>query len=367
MTAKERMIMDLIRENPSVSQEQLAQKAGMSRAAVSVHISNLMKKGYITGRGYILNEAPFVAVVGGANIDIIGYANSEFVQSDSNPGVVRTTPGGVGRNIAECLARMGVDTKLLTAVGGDAFGKQMLDETRAAGVDMQHSYIEAEAHNSSYLALLDSEGEMQLAISDMDLIDNLSLEFIRQKRNVLSRSAIMMLDCNLQTQALELALDSAQCPVYLDAVSAKKVLRAKTLLGRFDTIKLNKIEAHALTGIEVNSEDDMKRMTDAFFAMGVRRIVLTMGSEGAYWRVRDKQEGFVPSQKAQVVNVTGAGDSFTAALVYGAFHEMSDNDSIQLASCMARLTLESENSVSKAITPTRVRRIIESDFAMDER
>ena len=70
MTQRERQILQWIEENPMISQEELAKKAGISRSAVAVHISNLMKKGYIAGKGYVLRSGTYVAVVGGVNIDI---------------------------------------------------------------------------------------------------------------------------------------------------------------------------------------------------------------------------------------------------------------------------------------------------------
>lgn len=360
MTVKEKLIMELIRENPSVSQDQLAKKAGMSRAAVSVHISNLMKKGYIAGRGYILDEAPFVCVLGGANIDIIGHADGALQAEDSNPGKVYTSPGGVGRNIAENLARMGADVKLISAIGSDTFGKQTYEETRAAGVDMQHAYIDNENRHSSYLAILDQNGELKMGVSDMEMIDCFSLQHIQQKRNMISRAAYVVLDCNLDTAALEMVLDASRGPVYLDAVSAAKAARARSLIGRFDTIKVNCMEAQVLTGLTIdkNSEADWSRAVDGFLATGVRRVILTLGRRGIFWKSRES-EGFIPGQSAPVNNATGAGDSFTASLVYAAFRGLDDDRAVHVAQYIFNLTLQSEFSVSRDITPSRMKRLFE--------
>ena len=70
MTRRERQLLEWIRENPCISQQELADKAGITRSSAAVHISNLMRKGYIAGRGYLLREAPYIAVVGGVNMDI---------------------------------------------------------------------------------------------------------------------------------------------------------------------------------------------------------------------------------------------------------------------------------------------------------
>ena len=70
MTQRERQLLEWIRENPMISQQELADKAGITRSSVAVHISNLIKKGCITGKGYIVRTDPYVAVVGGVNMDM---------------------------------------------------------------------------------------------------------------------------------------------------------------------------------------------------------------------------------------------------------------------------------------------------------
>ena len=107
MTQRERQLLNWIEENPLISQQELADKAGITRSSVAVHISNLMKKGYITGKGYIVHTAPYVTVVGGVNMDIGGWPGEVLVMQDSNPGVVRMSLGGVGRNIAHNMSPAG--------------------------------------------------------------------------------------------------------------------------------------------------------------------------------------------------------------------------------------------------------------------
>ena len=70
ITERERQLLDWIAENPLISQQELADKAGITRSSVAVHISNLMKKGFIQGKGYILQMSPYVVVIGAVNIDM---------------------------------------------------------------------------------------------------------------------------------------------------------------------------------------------------------------------------------------------------------------------------------------------------------
>ena len=117
MTQRERQILQLIESDPMIPQQDLADALGITRSSVAVHISNLIKKGYIAGKGYVLRTGRYVVVVGGVNIDIGGQSFSSLVTADSNPGRISMSLGGVGRNIAHNLSLLGTDVRLLTAFG----------------------------------------------------------------------------------------------------------------------------------------------------------------------------------------------------------------------------------------------------------
>ena len=125
MTKREQQILQWIAEDPMISQEALAARAGIARSSVAVHISNLMKKGYIAGKGYVLRQADYAVVIGGVNMDIGGQSFGPLVARDSNPGAVRVSPGGVGRNIAHNMALLGLDVRMLTALGDDLYARQI--------------------------------------------------------------------------------------------------------------------------------------------------------------------------------------------------------------------------------------------------
>ena len=119
-----------------------------------------------------------VACAGGANIDVQGFSNAPVNMRDSNPGVVRLCPGGVGRNIAENLARLGADVRMVSAVGDDPFGEIILKSCIDAGMDISHIEILPDARSSSYLVLTDSDGDMLAAVSDMHILKDMKADFI---------------------------------------------------------------------------------------------------------------------------------------------------------------------------------------------
>ena len=139
MTQRERQILRWIEENPMISQQELADRAGITRSSMGVHISNMMKKGIIAGKGYILPTESFAAVVGGVNVDIGGFSHAALVPGDSNPGRGRMSLGGVGRNIAHNMALLGLDARMVTVLGDDAHAERIAASCGELGIDLAKS------------------------------------------------------------------------------------------------------------------------------------------------------------------------------------------------------------------------------------
>ena len=221
LTEREREIVELLRRDPLIGSEAIAERLGTSRAAVNVHLSNLSKKGVILGRGYILGERPGVVVVGGANIDVKARSTGRVTAATSNPGWASMTPGGVGRNIAENLARLGVRTFLVSAIGRDALGDSLLSRTVAAGVRCE--YVQrTELATGTYTAVLDCDGELVVAVSDMAAVDALGPGTVNEARDIITTAGLLVLDGNLAMPALTHAGDlaaAAQVRTILEPVS----------------------------------------------------------------------------------------------------------------------------------------------------
>ena len=203
MTQREEQILEWIRENPLISQQELAEKAGITRSSVGVHIANLMKKGYIKGRGYLVEAERYICVIGAVNVDISGTPDTTYVPGDSNPGHVRITLGGVGRNIAENLCRLGHRVVMITAMGEDANAQLVRQGCREIGLDLTHSLTVREGRTSTYLCLNDEQGEIVGAVSDMGIYEAITPEFLRTRLDVINGAALVVVDANLSGEALD--------------------------------------------------------------------------------------------------------------------------------------------------------------------
>jgi pseudouridine kinase len=346
MTNREQEILALLRTDPLISQIDLAQTLGITRSSVAVHITNLMKKGHILGKGYIVREDDYVCVIGGSNMDIQGFPSSELIYRDSNIGTVKMSLGGVGRNIAENLVRMGIQTRLISVIGDDVYGHKILEEARHIGLDMQDTLVLSGENTSTYLSILDHSMDMVLAISHMDICERMTVDYIKSKRHIIEHARLCILDTNLPIEVIEYIVTTFKDTVFfLDTVSSAKAKKVKSLLGYFHTIKPNRIEAEILTGIAIKDASDLPKAAAICHEKGVSQVFISLGDEGVYYSNKESSQ-ILKAPNVPIVNATGAGDAFLAALALGHVMQMSTRESAQLAVAASIIALSHENTIN---------------------
>ena len=256
MTQRERQLLEWIRENPMISQQELADKAGITRSSVAVHISNLMKKGCITGKGYIVRTAPYVAVVGGVNMDIGAVSAGKLVARDSNPGHVTTSLGGVGRNIAHNLCLLGQQTAMVTVMGDDDFGRRVQENARDIGLDLSASAVLPDCRTGTYLYIAGPDGDMALAVNDMDIYQRMTPDFLRQRLDFINGADLVVLETNLPEDSIRWLCDNCRAPILADPVSTIKAEKLRPVLGKLAALKPNRLEAELLSGMSIRTPED---------------------------------------------------------------------------------------------------------------
>ena len=254
MTQRERQILRWIEENPLISQQELAEKAGIARSSIAVHISSLMRQGHIAGKGYIVRTAPYAVVVGGVNLDIGGRPFASLVAADSNPGRVRMSLGGVGRNIAHNMALLGLDTRLLTAFGDDLNAQKLAASCGELGIDISQSPVIPGGRTSTYLFINDERGDMALAVSDMEIYRHLTPQALAQRHKLLDASQVVVIDTNIPEESIAWLAENCAAPLFADPVSTAKAVKLKPVLGKLHTLKPNRLEAELLSGVPITGE-----------------------------------------------------------------------------------------------------------------
>ncbi|MEL6890639.1 MAG: carbohydrate kinase family protein [Actinomycetota bacterium] len=293
-------------------------------------------------------DAPYVVVVGGANVDVQGRSHGPIVAGDSNPGTAVRTPGGVGRNVAHGVASLGVDTRLITALGDDEDGRWLHAVTSAAGVDLS-DVVWSALPSARYLAVLDEDGELVAAVNDMAVVDDLDAAAIAERAGVIDRADAVVVDANLARPTLEAVAEHART-LFVDPVSVAKSTRVDGLLDRVHTIKPNRAELAALTGHDVTDEAAVRAAAAALVERGVRRVVVSLGQDGVLVAEPGRvvalplDEGTVAGTSA-VASVTGAGDAMLAGLVVGHLRHAGSDEAVRFAMACAAEAVRSQGAV----------------------
>lgn len=354
MTQRERQILQWIEADPMISQEQLAEKAGITRSSVAVHISNLMKKGYIAGKGYVLRSGTYAVVVGGVNMDIGGRSLAPLVAKDSNPGKVRMSLGGVGRNIAHNMSLLGVDVRFLTAFGEDLYAQRIAASCGELGIDISHALTVAGGATPTYLFLNDCDGDMALAISDMEICDRITPSYLAANLSLLNNAQLIVTDTNIPAESLRYLAEHCTAPIFGDPVSTAKAVKLKPILGKLHTLKPNRIEAELLSGIKITDEESLRLAAQTLLDTGLHRVFISLGTDGVLAADR-KEMRIVPCCKATMRNATGAGDAFMAALAWAYLEGTDLETTASAAAAAAAFAVESFETINPALSANAVK------------
>ena len=349
MTQRERQVLQLIEANPMISQQELADKLGITRSSAAVHISNLTKKGCIAGKGYVLRTGSYVVVVGGVNVDIGGHSFSPLVQADSNPGRVSMSLGGVGRNIAHNISLLGMDVRLLTAYGDDLNGERVAASCSELGIDMSRALRVHGGTTSTYLYLTDDKGEMALAVSDMEICKQITPQYLAANLQVLQNAQVVIADCNIPKESLRYLADNLTVPLFVDPVSTVKAEKLRPILDKIHTLKPNRLEAELLSGVKIETEEDVARAADKLLEMGVHRLFISLGGDGVL-AAMGQEKLWLSNLPGNMVNTTGCGDAFTAALVWAYLEGSSLKETALAGLAAGSIAMESNETINPAMS-----------------
>jgi pseudouridine kinase len=353
-TSKER-ILDLIQANPFISQQELAERLAITRSAVASHIAQLIRDQRLLGRAYVLPRVEPILVAGGANLDRIAKSFGPIAMATSNPVALRESFGGVARNVAENLARMGLPVRLLTAVGDDGPGTALLRHARDLGIDTGACMVVPGAFTGTYTAILQPDGEMVLAMSDMAVMERFTLECLGGRRNLWAGTRLRVLDLNLSPAVVtELMHDSrAQgATLVAVAVSEPKMDRLPAALQGLSVLILNAGELAARVGRRLADREAVASAALEVLDQGLEGIVVTLGGDGVLCCSGDRNPHYLEALPAEVVDVTGAGDAFSSGVVAGlASHPRDLIRACGIGQRLAVLTLGSRSGVAPSLTP----------------
>ncbi|MGM9950881.1 MAG: carbohydrate kinase [Lysinibacillus sp.] len=352
MSEKEQLVLGLIRENPYLSQQEMAEKVGLSRPALANIISTLIKRGEIIGRAYVLPERQAIIAIGGANVDRKFHIDGATQLETSNPASVTTSVGGVARNIAENLGRLGNEVKLLTLLGADHDGEKIKQQSeKYMSFEMTENMLERST--GSYSAVLTQEGELVIALADMEIYNELSPQRLAKFEARIADARCIIIDLNAPKETVEYVLALArerEIPLAVIPVSSPKMNHMPDDLRGLAYFICNRDEAEAYLHYSLQSEEDYKKAVADLLGKGAGHVVITLGSAGVIAGNSEKIERQQAVAAKHIVDVTGAGDAFVSAFLHAVLQNEPFQDAVKFGLYNASATLQCETTVREDLS-----------------
>lgn len=344
----EQQIFRWIRENPMISQNELAKLAHTSRSSVAAYISDLEKTGYLRGKGYIVNPRDYVVVVGGVTIDTFGIPEPQVLDHKSKVGKVKTEVGGLGRNSAVNLSRLGIPTYFISVFGYDHAGEIFKEDAMKNDVDITYTAQIPDTPTSRYLYINQVDHNRIVGVDDSSIHNKMTPEFMKKRATVLRYASMIVLDPNLPQATINWICDNFNQPIIADSIN--RVQRLESGLKSIDTVVLSR---SALASLTKSKEDghlatikEIKQIHEA----GVKHIFVYDSEDGfIYQNYQDTMATELGIQN--IKNVNGVGSSVIAGIIYSRRQNLSMKDEFQNAVRCAQITMQTNANVSDRISP----------------
>ena len=298
---------------------------------------------------------PYAVVCGGVNIDIGAHSFAPLRAKDSNPGKVELSLGGVGRNIAHNMRLLGVPTYLLTAVGGDSRASQVEESCKELGIDLSHALRVPDGRTSTYVFVGDSDGDMAVAVSDMEICEKLTPDYFASQKELLDGAAAVVVDANLPRKSIAYLVEHCAAPLFVDPVSTVKAEKLRGLLGHVHTLKPNRIEAELLSGVKITDDASLQKAAETLLDTGLHRVFISLGSDGVFAADRSGQQVQLPPLPGAMVNTTGCGDAFMAAITWAYLQGTDLTDTAKAGLAASVIAMESAETINPAMSEDTLR------------
>jgi ribokinase len=256
-----------------------------------------------------------VAVVGSYGVGIWIRAARFPERGETLIGSGFTTGhGGKGSNQAIGIARLGVPVALLTCVGSDRFGADALDQWKSEGVDVSHVRLTPDRPTMVGVIFLDQRGDNRIVIDPgaLEMMDSRDVEAFA---DVIARSSVVLAQTEIPISVVAAAMRLGRRAGAMTVLNpAPAQLLPRELLGNVDLLTPNESEARILLGLAPGDDIDDEELARRLLLLGPRTVVMTLGERGALIASATGIERCA-GVSADVVDTTGAGDGFIAALV----------------------------------------------------
>jgi pseudouridine kinase len=301
-------------------------------------------------------DSRIVCCIGGMTLDSTLRLHEPGILGTSNPVQSLATRGGVARNVAENLARLGVSCQLISVVGSDEAGRSILKDTAGEDVDTGLVQKSLSEPTGTCTRVMQPDGELFVSFADMAICNLMDRSFIQNRWLQIGNATLVFADTNLPAESLSYLITGCRehgLKLVLDAVSTSKARNLPLSLHGVDMLFCNTSEARAMLGDDIAK--DVEGMAQALCQRGAASTIVTAGADGISFATN---EGFIalPAAPTRVVDVSGAGDALVAGTLYGRLEDYDPVTSLRIGLNAAAMTVASEGGTCPELSVEAVTR-----------
>lgn len=346
LTDREQEILKILQKDPMIAQEELAEKLRISRSAAAVHISSLIKKGFILGRGYVFNEGIGVAVIGPVYQEVTVQRTADKSATGMETGLVTVDSGGMADKFCSRLSKLKTGTSCFTVVGKDPEGEYIIGDLRAGGVDVHYIAVTRELPTSRIVRFKDMQGRTVQTVGDIRTTDLLTGEMLRERETALIKARMLVLDTLTtptgQRYILELAKNN-KIPICVFHNSGDPEWMSYD--GVLSLLGIDRQLAEKITGIVVRDPDDACKVAKQLVQRGIRAVLINFAEQGV---------AFATAEDADIIppipgSVSTSFDDYIliAGVLHGILQGYSYRQAVRFGIRTATLDMSSESKNSR--------------------
>lgn len=285
-----------------------------------------------------------IVVVGSCNTDMVVKSNRLPVPGETVlGGAFMMNPGGKGANQAIAIARLSGSVTFVSKTGNDLFGKQSIEMFSEENINTEYVFSDPNLPSGVALIMVDINGENCITVAS-GANGSLSPYDIDKAKNMIESAEILLMQLEIPMETVEYAAKMAYdkgVKVILNPAPA--AFLSNELLNCLYAIIPNENEAEMLSGIKVFDWNSAKQAADLISAKGVKIVVITLGSKGAFIKDGNNYHK-IPVEKIKAVDTTAAGDTFCGAFCVGISECLSIEDAVRMANKAAGITVTREGA-----------------------
>ena len=306
-----------------------------------------------------MNKKGYVAGIGAANIDIYGRSDVPIRQGMDHPAEIFTGAGGVTRNIMDNLARLDIPVRFMTVFGDDIYGEMLRKSCIERKIDISAAKTVLGAATGIFMQVQNENNDMYIALCDMRIMEHINTDYLKERKDLLEGAKAIVVDPSLTEECLGYLVEQYGQKIFVDPVSDIYAGKIRPYAGRICALKPNRTELSVLSGIEVNDEESMVEAGRRLLDAGLQQLYVSLGADGCFYMDRERILKRSLPAEAEMVNASGAGDSFFAGMICGYVNGFPLEKTLDLALAAGLLAVRSPSAISDEMSLESLEKLIE--------